>query len=163
VVPAPRPTVWEHFTIPGHRPKWQGSDAVVETVAKGRRGAGTTNHCMHGKATIIEEVLDWRPFDYVTMATLVPMPDAPKVIVTYAFAEIPNGTRVEIRVGKPKPKDMAFLEAAGPGFKANFDQSLKNLGLLLAGSSGTQPVVDEPARPTLSERFLTEPVHAHAH
>lgn len=58
---------------------------------------------------------------------------------------------------------MAFLEAAGPGFKANFDQSLKNLGLLLAGSSGTQPVVDEPALPTLSERFLTEPVHAHAH
>jgi hypothetical protein len=162
-IAAPRPTVWEHFTIPGHRPKWQGSDAVVETVAKGRRGAGTTNHCMHGKATIIEEVLDWRPFDYVTMATLVPMPNAPKVIVTYAFAEIPNGTRVAIRVGKPKPKDMAFLEAAGPGFKANFDQSLKNLGLLLAGSSGTQPVVDEPALPTLSERFLTEPVHAHAH
>jgi hypothetical protein len=44
--------------------------------------------------------------------------------VTYAFAEIPGGTRVEIRVGKPKPKDAAFLQVAGPGFKANFDRSL---------------------------------------
>jgi hypothetical protein len=33
-IAAARPTVWEHFTIPGHRPKWQGSDAVVETVTK---------------------------------------------------------------------------------------------------------------------------------
>jgi hypothetical protein len=149
------------FHHPRHRPKWQASDAVVETVTKGRRGSGTPNHCMHGNATIVEEVLDWRPFDYVTMPTLVPVADAPKVIVTYAFAEIPGGTRVEIRVGKPKPKDAAFLQAAGPGFKANFDRSLENLGLLLAGSSGTQPVVDEPALPVSSERFLTEPVHAH--
>ena len=161
-IAASRPTVWEHFTSPGHRPKWQGADAVIEMAANGRRGAGTTNHCMHGKEAIIEEVLDWRPFDYVTMATLVPMPGAPKVIVTYAFGETLNGgTRIEIRVAKPKAKDAAFLAAAGPGFKENFDRSVKNLGLMLAGLRGTPVVVDEPALPVSSERFLTEPIHVH--
>jgi hypothetical protein len=32
---------------------------------------------MHGPHAIIEEVLDWRPFDYLTISTLLPMPDAP--------------------------------------------------------------------------------------
>jgi hypothetical protein len=40
---------------------------------------------MHGPHTVIEEVLDWRPFDYVT--TLLPIPDALNVILTYAFLE----------------------------------------------------------------------------
>jgi hypothetical protein len=32
-------------------------------------GVGTKNHCMHGKDAIIEELLDWRPFDYFTVST----------------------------------------------------------------------------------------------
>ena len=157
-----RPTVWEHFTSPGHRPKWQGADAVIEMAANGRRGVGTTNHCMHGKDAIVEEVLDWRPFDYVTMATLVPIPGAPKVIVTYAFGEAGDGgTHLEIRIGKPKPKEAAFLAVAASGFKENFDRSVKNLGLMLAGLTGAPAVVEEPALRVSSERFLTEPVHAH--
>ena len=47
-IAAPRPTMWEHFTLPGLRPKWRGADEVRETLASGRRGVGTTNHCMHG-------------------------------------------------------------------------------------------------------------------
>ena len=66
-IAAPRPTVWEHFTQPGLRPKWRGADEVRETAQSGRRGVGTTNHCMHGAHAIIEEVLDWRPFDYLTL------------------------------------------------------------------------------------------------
>jgi hypothetical protein len=46
---------------------------------------------MHGPHAIIEEVLDWRPFDYVTISTLLPIPDAPKVILTYAFLESASG------------------------------------------------------------------------
>ena len=67
----------------------------------GRRGVGTTNHCMHGAHAIIEEVLDWRPFDYLTISTLLPMPEAPKVIMTYAFLEEkPGGGRIS-RSGWP--------------------------------------------------------------
>jgi hypothetical protein len=76
-IAAPRPAVWEHFTQPGLRPKWRAADEVRETSQSGRRGVGTVNHCMHGPHAIIEEVLDWRPFDYLTISTLLPMPDAP--------------------------------------------------------------------------------------
>ena len=117
-IAAPRPIVWEHFIRPDLRPKWRGADEVREIVASGRRGVGTINHCMHGKDAIIEEVLDWRPFDYLTLATLLPMPGAPKVVLTYAFLESAGGgTHIEIRVARPKPKDKAFLEQVGPVFQ----------------------------------------------
>ena len=61
-VEAARQTTWEFLTAPGHRVMWTaGATAVEEDVANGRRGAGTVNHCMHGKDVIIEEVLDWQP------------------------------------------------------------------------------------------------------
>jgi len=66
-VEAARQTTWEFLTAPGHRVMWTaGATGVEEDVANGRRGAGTVNHCMHGKDVIIEEVLDWQPPDYLT-------------------------------------------------------------------------------------------------
>jgi hypothetical protein len=45
-----------------------GSEATASSrTAHGRRGAGTQNHCFHGKDAVIEDVIDWRPFDYVTL------------------------------------------------------------------------------------------------
>ena len=75
---APRAAVWDLITMPGNRPRWQGSDSVVENTVKGRRGAGTQNHCMHGKDAVIEDILDWRPFDHITLTTLLPAPGAPE-------------------------------------------------------------------------------------
>ena len=89
---APRQAVWELVTMPVNRVRWQaGTDSVAETLAKGRRGAGTQNHCMHGKEAIVEDILDWRPFDYVAFTTLLPVPDAPKVLMGYAFEERDDG------------------------------------------------------------------------
>jgi hypothetical protein len=52
-VEAARQTTWEFLTAPGHRVMWTaGATAVEEDVANGRRGAGTVNHCMHGKDVI---------------------------------------------------------------------------------------------------------------
>jgi hypothetical protein len=63
-------------------------------------------------------VLDWRPFDYLTISTLLPMPDAPKVIMSYAFLEeIPGATHIEIRLARPKPRDQAFLDHVGAEFQ----------------------------------------------
>jgi uncharacterized protein YndB with AHSA1/START domain len=161
-IAAPRPTVWEHFTLPGHRPKWRGADEVRESSASGRRGVGTTNHCIHGKAVVIEEVLDWRPFDYVTLTTLLPMPGAPKVLMTYAFLEnAGGGTHIEIRVARPKPKDKAFLEQVGAEFQKSITSEVATLRLLLEGQKGAPAVVEEPTLPISAERFLTQPVHAH--
>jgi hypothetical protein len=101
-------------------------------------------------------VIDWRPFDY-----LLPIPGAPKVILTYAFLESAGGgTHIEIRVAKPKPKDKAFLEQAGAEFQKNITNEVATLRLMLEGQKGAQAAVDEPALPVSAERFLTQPVHA---
>jgi uncharacterized protein YndB with AHSA1/START domain len=165
-IAAPRPTVWEYFTQPNLRPKWRGADAVRETPESGRRGAGTINHCMHGAHTIIEEVIDWRPFDYLTLTTLLPMPGAPKVLMTYAFSDtagsagVASGTHIEIRVAKPKPKDKAFLEHVGAEFQKTITSEVATLRRMLEGQKGVPAAIEEPALPILADRFLTQPVNA---
>ena len=164
-IAAPRPTVWEHFTLPSLRPKWRGADGVRETSESGRRGVGTTNHCMHGAHTIIEEVIDWRPFDYLTLTTLLPMPGAPKVRMTYAFSDAADsasaggGTHIEIRVAKPKPKDKAFLEQVGAEFQKTITSEVATLRRMLEGQKGAPAAVEEPALPVSAARFLTQPVN----
>jgi uncharacterized protein YndB with AHSA1/START domain len=133
---APRPQVWEYFTQPGLRPKWRAADEVRETVSGGRRGVGTTNHCMHGPHAIIEEILDWRPFDYLTLTTLLPMPNAPKVLMSYTFTETDDGgTHIEIRVARAKPKDTDFLAHVFEEFRKNISNEIAVLGEMLEGKS----------------------------
>lgn len=74
VLPAPAPVVWELLTSPEKRPLWQGGvDGVDERRVGGRRGVGTTSHCVHGDKRIPEEILDWRPFDYFTLRRRYPV------------------------------------------------------------------------------------------
>jgi uncharacterized protein YndB with AHSA1/START domain len=160
-IAAPRPTVWEYFTLPGQRPKWRGADEVREAAPGGRRGVGTVNHCMHGEHAIIEEVLDWHPFDYLTLTTLLPMPDAPKVLMTYAFTETAGGgTHIEIRVGKPRPKDQAFLEHVGAEFRKNITSEVATLRRMLEGQAAAPAEFVEAALPASADRFRTQPVRA---
>ena len=159
---APRQAVWEHVTLPAHHLRWQRSDGFVEKAVKGRRGAGTQNHCKHGKDAIIEDILDWRPFDYVTQTALLPIPGAPKILMTYAFDERDDGgTHFEFRVAKPKPKDLPFLEQVWPTVQKNYDVGLEILRSMLEERAEASTAVDEPSLPISRERFLTHPVHAH--
>jgi uncharacterized protein YndB with AHSA1/START domain len=158
-IAAPRPKVWEYFTQPGLRPKWRAADEVRETSAGGRRGVGTTNHCMHGPHAVIEEVLDWRPFDYLTLTTLLPLPNAPKVLMTYAFMENADGsTHIEIRLAKPKPKDKPFLEHVGAEFQNTITSEVAALRPMLEQEVAALGLVEEPAS---AERFRTQPFSAH--
>jgi hypothetical protein len=64
---APPPLVWDYLTSPSKRLAWQlGTDDMLQDNPSGTRGVGTQNHCIHGDVTIEEEVLDWKPFNYVT-------------------------------------------------------------------------------------------------
>jgi len=158
-IAAPRQTVWEHFTVPGQRQKWWPADAIIETSSNRRRGIGTENHCMHGKDAIVEEVLDWRPFDYFTVSTLLPIPGAPKIMMTHAFQDRINGaTHIEMRVAKPKPKDKAFVDQAGAKFNENITKAIGDLRLMVEGQQTSLSVIDEPPLIASSERFLTKPV-----
>jgi uncharacterized protein YndB with AHSA1/START domain len=151
---APRPQVWEYFTSPAQRPKWRGADEVRESTSSGRRGVGTTNHCMHGPHAIIEEIVDWRPFDYLTLTTLLPMPDAPKILMSYAFSENGNGvTHIEIRVAKPKTKDAAFLEHAVEALRKNITTEITKLGQLFGHADNPEAAHDEPKPSVPSKRL----------
>ncbi|WP_395015166.1 DUF2652 domain-containing protein [Dongia sp.] len=159
----PRPLVWEYFTMPDLRPKWRAANEVREATAgdkRGRRGVGTVNHCMHGAAAIIEEILDWRPFDTITLTTLVPMPDAPKILMGYAFIEQDGGTHVEIRIAKPKPKDQAFLDKVVANFKEHITHEVEVLHGILAERLGAPSPLEEPVISTSAGRFLSQPVAA---
>ena len=75
---APAQLAWEFVTTPSRRIKWQLGVTGVQTTATGnRRGVGATNHCMHGENASIEELLDWRPYDYFTYRNTVPTPSGP--------------------------------------------------------------------------------------
>ena len=155
--PAPRAAVWDLITTPGHRPRWQASDGVVENNVKGRRGAGTQNHCMHGKEAVVEDILDWRPFDHITLTTLLPAPGAPKILMSYVFAERPNGdTHFEVRFAKPKPKDLPFWRHVWPNVQAKFAGEFEILRVLLAERAAD----DEPPLAVPHERSRTHAVPA---
>jgi len=158
-IAAPRQAVWEYLTVPGQWQKWWPTDELVDQSGNRRRGVGTKVHCMHGKDAIIEELLDWRPFDYFTLSALLPMPGAPKVVMTRAVTDLPNGaTHLEMRIAKPKPKDRAFFDQIAAKFKEDVTKAIESLRRILEGQQTSVAVIDEPPLRLSNERFLTEPV-----
>ena len=94
-LPAPRPLTWSYMTEPEARTSWEPSiERVDEWTPDGRRGTGTRNHCVHGKNAILEEILDWRPFDYYTVESKLPMPFIKPIRITYELEDVTGGTRV---------------------------------------------------------------------
>src|SRR5439155_16815416 len=66
----PPQVAWEFLTRPGQRMSWQPWVTEVTVDASGGRpGRGSANHCMHGKDAVVEGILDWRPYGYVTDCT----------------------------------------------------------------------------------------------
>jgi len=64
---APPPVVWGWLNDPQKRTQWMtGRLWSAGARPGGRTGAGARNHCAHGKELLVETILDWRPFEYVT-------------------------------------------------------------------------------------------------
>jgi uncharacterized protein YndB with AHSA1/START domain len=164
--PAAPATVWEWVTSPLRRPQWQhGVTAIVTADGGGRRAAGSVNHCMHGKDAIVEEILDWRPFEYHTMRSTMPDPSIPKITLTWLFELVEGGTRVVVRALRPRSaRDRAALEAAAPFLGASIQHGLDELQPLIAADvseRAAEPIV-EPDVPVGAARFLTQPTSAGA-
>jgi class 3 adenylate cyclase len=155
---APRRTIWEHLTVPAKRQQWWPADDIMEPTAKRRRGAGTVNHCMHGKDAIVEELLDWRPFDYFTLSTQLPVPGAPKIIMTRALEDRPNGvTHLAFRVEAPKAKDKEFVDRAAVAFAKNMAVAVEKLREIVAEELLIPAAVVEVEPDVSRGRFLSEP------
>lgn len=141
----PPSLVWDHLTSPSKRLAWQlGTDDMLQDNPSGTRGVGTQNHCVHGDVMVEEEVLDWKPFDYVTIAVQSPMGP-----FTYTFELTPldDGRRtkvVDLMKLNGGPEQEAMMAAGGAeemtrqftGGMANLARTLEEKAELPSASSG---------------------------
>ena len=157
---APPQVTWEYLTSPLRRPQWN-ADAVVEQSPSGRRGAGTVNHCIHGPDAIVEEILDYRPFDYVTTRAKVPAPGAPKLTYSQVLTPLPDGgTRVEFRLARPRPRDRAIFDQMLPMVAGMIDHGFATIAPLLEAEARSRGAGDDTPLPERRGRFASEPVTA---
>jgi uncharacterized protein YndB with AHSA1/START domain len=160
---APRDLVWAFVTDPVLRPRWQADvEKVDETPAAGRRGIGTTNHCMHGTDVLVEEILDWRPNDYVTHRTTVP--NGFQATDSFMFEEVPEGTRVRVLFTWGRSRKEREAAAGAREFIAGLvERGQATLGDVLTEemarrateAAGAPP---EPPAPVSQDREIREPV-----
>jgi len=156
-VPAnvPPQVAWEFLTKPGQRMSWQPwvTEVTVKGATGGRRGPGSANHCMHGKDAVVEEILDWRPYDYVTDRTVLDTPGGPvKVLHTIELEPTPGGTTIHMRFAAPKTKrEMALMEGIGPAYggalRAHLPGLIAQLDAVLASREadrGPEPQLATP-------------------
>ena len=163
VQPAPRDIVWSYMTDPALRPLWQaGVEAVDQLPTSPRRGVGTTNHCIHGADVLVEQILDWRPTDYVTHRTT--MPNGFTAMSTFAFADNPDGTRVRLLFTWGKSRKEREEQAATREFLAGLvERGQETLNAVLAEEMARRASVaaetpPEPAAPESLDREIREPI-----
>ena len=126
-LPIQPPSAWQYMTTPELRMRWQpGVVAFTQDLADGRRGVGMVNHCVHGEGATLEEVLDWRPFEYSTLRSTIP--GGMGFVSTTEFEPTEGGTRLVIRIQKPSSaRDRATMELMGPMLLDLYGQSLERL------------------------------------
>lgn len=130
-LPAPPAVAWEWVTAPEKRPIWESTDRVDETTQGGRRGVGTTNHCVHGRSVFLQRILDWRPFRYFTIETVVPV--VGPWAGTIELEELDDGTtRLTMRCERIRGlKGRAMWAVMRRKFTADLEKDFSNLRSIL--------------------------------
>lgn len=127
----PPQVAWEFITMPGQRMTWQPwvTEVAVKGTTGGRRGIGSANHCMHGKDAVIEEILDWRPYDYVTDRTVLATPSGPvKVLHTVEFEPGTTGTTIHFRYSAAKTRrEKVLMDVIAPAYGQALRSGLPSL------------------------------------
>lgn len=123
-IPAPPAVVWDYLNEPDHKRRWMGAAGVsglrITDLKKGRVDVGTFNHCAHGKDEIAMQIVDWRPFEYFTMETHMPMNGIMRD--TYRLTPIEGGTRVSLMTSlhAEKPLNRLAVKALMALMKRSF-------------------------------------------
>ena len=127
----PPQVAWEFLTKPGQRMTWQPwvTQVTIKGATGGRRGLGSANHCMHGKDAVVEEILDWRPYDYVTDLTILDTPGGPvKLPHTIELEPSAAGTTIHFRFAAPKTKrEKALAKDIGAAYGQALRSSIPSL------------------------------------
>jgi uncharacterized protein YndB with AHSA1/START domain len=163
-VDAPPALAWDYITSPRLRLMWQhGVDAAIrEAGPSGRRGIGTVNHCMHGKDVMIEEVVEWAPNEHVTYRSLMPIPNAPKLLNTFQLTDLGDGrTHLEFRIARPRARKDRAAESLVQTLDMTIDADIAALARLINAAAEAAAAADLPPEPDLPAslgRMVTEPM-----
>jgi uncharacterized protein YndB with AHSA1/START domain len=124
---APPQVAWEFLTVPGRRTAWQSgvTDVLLADSTGNRRSVGATIHCMHGTEAVIEEILDWRPYDYWSNRSTINTPAGPvKMLSTVELEPTASGTTIHFRYASPKTaKERAVFQGLAPMYEGIFKAS----------------------------------------
>jgi hypothetical protein len=150
---APPQVAWEFITKPGQRMLWQPwvTEVEIQGATGGRRGPGSSNHCMHGKDAVVEEILDWRPYDYVTDMTVLETPiGAIRLPHTIEFEPTTTGTTIHYRFAPPKKKkELPIAAQIGEAYGAALRSAVPRLLELLDEEMAAREA-DRGPEPTLA-------------
>ncbi len=103
--PAPPSVVWTWANDPQRRGQWmEGTTWRAGLRPGGRTSSGARNHCAHGKGESLENILDWRPFEYFTVEHTDPKSPM-KFTFTYQLTLTPDGagTRLQAHILLQRP------------------------------------------------------------
>jgi uncharacterized protein YndB with AHSA1/START domain/class 3 adenylate cyclase len=159
---APRDLVWSYMTDPALRPLWQADVTAVDQQPTARRGVGTTNHCMHGAEVLIEEIIDWRPTDYLTLRTT--LPNGFVSLSTFVYADVADGTAIRMLFtwGRNR-KEREAMAGARDLVAGLVERGQASLREVLAEEMASRAAAEadappEPDAPISRERELLEPI-----
>lgn len=122
--------LWPWFTDPRKRLEWQEGLTSIEESVDGRRGVGTVNHCAHGGAVTVQQVLDWQPFTSFTTRDEI---DAVGVVLTNTTVFTPDGDNTNVT-----SYFTCEPEAAWPQIEATLLASFQHAGERLLGMLTTR-------------------------
>jgi hypothetical protein len=102
-LPVPPAIAWAYVTDVEKKIRWQqGLDSMTMTgLARGRIAPGSTQHCAHGKGSTMHDIVDWRPFDYVTYHIRLPLGTVVRQMAEFTPLEN-GGTHLSLRCAKPE-------------------------------------------------------------
>jgi hypothetical protein len=102
-LPVSPPLAWDYMNDPLVRASYLGSDSITSSKVNGRMMVGSQFHCAHGDTVIDQLILDWQPFEYITLETAMPLPGnmKAKMRLMIKLEETPGGTRVTTYYAKP--------------------------------------------------------------
>lgn len=100
-VPAPPSLVWEYLTTPRLEQAWAGYDLVERTdTLGGRLQTASEYHCAHGQVHFFNKILDWKPFEYVSLEQNINI--GIQLVQTRRVIADPGGTRLVFHIRQPE-------------------------------------------------------------
>jgi hypothetical protein len=101
-LPVPPALAWDYLNEPKCACEWCGMDSITLTnVERGRLGVGSGRTCVHahGKQVTVERIMDYQPFDYITVESTEPNGTVSRM--TTQISATPEGSRISWQMSAP--------------------------------------------------------------